>query len=217
MAARPVDDKPSDTLVAGLWRRALDGEFDSPPSPPHCTRVRLHSRYGRQHARACRSPPTPRGPDLRPRRNPRGHGPGTDRCVAAGPRRGRVPRLARAAGAAHRRRREATCATGCGGGREANRRPYGRGDRPNLRRDIRTTEPVPQPTARSPRAGRCARTAPDPMGNRDFQPEGAGCSVGRGSGPVERAEHRRWQPRRARQAGAGSPAPRRPATRGRPR
>jgi len=34
MVARPVDDKPSDTLVAGPWRRVLDGEFDSPPSPP---------------------------------------------------------------------------------------------------------------------------------------------------------------------------------------
>src|SRR3954454_18542099 len=34
MGARAVDDKPSDTLVAGPWRRALDGEFDSPPSPP---------------------------------------------------------------------------------------------------------------------------------------------------------------------------------------
>src|SRR2546427_9398220 len=34
MVARPVDDKASDTLVVGPWRRVLDGEFDSPPSPP---------------------------------------------------------------------------------------------------------------------------------------------------------------------------------------
>ena len=34
MPVRAVDDKPSDTLVVGLRRRVLDGEFDSPPSPP---------------------------------------------------------------------------------------------------------------------------------------------------------------------------------------
>ena len=34
MGVRPVDDKSSDTLVAGPRRRVLDGEFDSPPSPP---------------------------------------------------------------------------------------------------------------------------------------------------------------------------------------
>ena len=34
MGGRPVDDKPSDTLVVGFRRRVLDGEFDSPPSPP---------------------------------------------------------------------------------------------------------------------------------------------------------------------------------------
>src|SRR3982751_1750447 len=40
MGARPVDDKASDTLVAGLRRRALDGEFDSPPSPPALIKTR---------------------------------------------------------------------------------------------------------------------------------------------------------------------------------
>src|SRR3979490_919559 len=35
MGDRPFDDKSSDTLVVGPWRRALDGEFDSPSSPPH--------------------------------------------------------------------------------------------------------------------------------------------------------------------------------------
>ncbi len=34
MGVRPFDDKSSDTLVVGSWRRVLDGEFDSPPSPP---------------------------------------------------------------------------------------------------------------------------------------------------------------------------------------
>ncbi len=34
MLACRVDDKPSDTLVAGLRLKVLDGEFDSPPSPP---------------------------------------------------------------------------------------------------------------------------------------------------------------------------------------
>ena len=34
MPACRVDNKPSDTLVAGLRLKVLDGEFDSPPSPP---------------------------------------------------------------------------------------------------------------------------------------------------------------------------------------
>jgi len=34
MLVRAVDDKPSDTLVVGFRLRVLDGEFDSPPSPP---------------------------------------------------------------------------------------------------------------------------------------------------------------------------------------
>src|SRR5689334_1930338 len=34
MVARAVDDKPSDTLVVGSRQTVLDGEFDSPPSPP---------------------------------------------------------------------------------------------------------------------------------------------------------------------------------------
>src|SRR5688572_22233416 len=34
MADRSIDDKSSDTLVAGLRLRVLDGEFNSPPSPP---------------------------------------------------------------------------------------------------------------------------------------------------------------------------------------
>ena len=34
MADRSIDDKSSDTLVAGLRLMVLDGEFDSPPSPP---------------------------------------------------------------------------------------------------------------------------------------------------------------------------------------
>src|SRR5215210_2468422 len=44
MGARPVDDKASDTLVAGLRRRALDGEFDSPPSPPAIMKPRRRPR-----------------------------------------------------------------------------------------------------------------------------------------------------------------------------
>src|SRR5215210_5264099 len=44
MGARPVDDKASDTLVAGLRRRALDGEFDSPPSPPAIMKTRRRRR-----------------------------------------------------------------------------------------------------------------------------------------------------------------------------
>jgi hypothetical protein len=40
MADRLIDDKTSDTLVAGLRLMVLDEEFDSPPSPPedHSTR-----------------------------------------------------------------------------------------------------------------------------------------------------------------------------------
>jgi hypothetical protein len=34
MADRLIDDKTSDTLVAGLRLMVLDEEFDSPPSPP---------------------------------------------------------------------------------------------------------------------------------------------------------------------------------------
>ena len=34
MVAPPIDDKSSDTLVAGLRLMVLDGEFNSPPSPP---------------------------------------------------------------------------------------------------------------------------------------------------------------------------------------
>jgi hypothetical protein len=34
MADRSIDDKASDTLVAGLRLMVLDEEFDSPPSPP---------------------------------------------------------------------------------------------------------------------------------------------------------------------------------------
>src|SRR3954452_18067063 len=35
MVARAVDDNPSDTLVVGSRQTVLDGEFDSPPSPPN--------------------------------------------------------------------------------------------------------------------------------------------------------------------------------------
>src|SRR3954451_24135542 len=40
MADRSIDDKASDTLVAGLRLMVLDEEFDPPPSPPkkHSTR-----------------------------------------------------------------------------------------------------------------------------------------------------------------------------------
>jgi hypothetical protein len=39
MPVPEVDDKTSDTLVAGPWSTVLDGEFDPPPSPPALIRA----------------------------------------------------------------------------------------------------------------------------------------------------------------------------------
>ena len=50
MPVRAVDDKASDTLVVGPWRMVLDGEFDSPPSPP-CLSGRYPPKNGIESVR----------------------------------------------------------------------------------------------------------------------------------------------------------------------
>ena len=66
---------------------------------------------------------------------------------------------------------------------------------------------VPSPAPRRARARRRDRGARAAVGDRDLEPEGPGGDVGRGPGPRVGAHDRRREPRRARQARAGPPAP----------
>jgi hypothetical protein len=45
MPAAGFDDKASDTLVVGPRLKVLDGEFDSPPSPPSRSRCHNSASY----------------------------------------------------------------------------------------------------------------------------------------------------------------------------
>src|SRR3954451_484212 len=63
MADRLIDDKTSDTLVAGLRLMVLDEEFNSPPSPPeeHSTRRIVGAFLFAPVATNCRRYPPSRG------------------------------------------------------------------------------------------------------------------------------------------------------------